>query len=104
MSEVVQLIPSRIKNAAVGGYLTGAVDIIDDSLGKDQQALNALFNATGSSLSNFAAIMMVTFNYGYDASTITSPEWKCVMLDSEDKVLAGVRVDNSVFIADILNS
>ena len=104
MPEVVRLIPSRIKNAAVGGHVAGAVDIVDDSLNQDQEVLNAVFHATSTDFQNFAAIMMIALNYGYDASTATNPEWKYIILDSEDRILAGVKVDNTVFVANILNN
>lgn len=40
MSENVQIIPARLKNASVGGYVAGADDIFDDTLGKDQSVIN----------------------------------------------------------------
>jgi len=38
---------------------------------------------------------------GTTSSTTTNPEWKNLLLDSGDKILAGVRVDGTVFIADL---
>lgn len=32
MNEVIQKIPARIKNMAIGGHVAGADDIIDDEL------------------------------------------------------------------------
>ena len=40
MTEIIQPIPARIKNVAVGGHVAGAEDIIDDNLGKTQQTIN----------------------------------------------------------------
>ena len=45
MSEHINLIPSRIKNAAVGGHVAGTEDIIDDTLNKTQQQINTSFQA-----------------------------------------------------------
>ena len=55
----------------------------------------------GVSLGIIKIISLIT-QYGYDASTIANhPEWTYVITDNADKILAGVRVDNSVFIADL---
>ena len=40
-NEIIEYIPARIKNAANGGHVTGAEDIIDDALGKEQSVINA---------------------------------------------------------------
>ena len=40
MSEHMSPIPSRIYNAAVGGHVCGAVDIVDDALGLEQSSIN----------------------------------------------------------------
>ena len=40
MTEVVQPIPARLKNVAVGGHVAGADDIIDDALGIVQSDVN----------------------------------------------------------------
>lgn len=53
------------------------------------------------SLGIIKIISLIT-QYGYDVSTIANnPEWAYLITDSTDKILAGVRVDNSVFIADL---
>jgi hypothetical protein len=45
-------------------------------------------------------IISLITQYGYDVSTIQNhPEWKYVVLDSNDKVLAGIRVDGSAHMA-----
>ena len=44
------LIPGRLKNIAVSNYLAGASDIIDDSLGKSQQEINAEVTSTEEDL------------------------------------------------------
>lgn len=44
------LIPGRLKNIAVSSYLAGASDIIDDSLGKSQQEINAEVTSTEEDL------------------------------------------------------
>lgn len=41
MTEVIKPIPSRIKSGVVGGYVTGAADIIDDDKNMSQAAINA---------------------------------------------------------------
>ena len=41
MTEIINFIPARLKNAAEGGHVTGAVDIIDDVKGKTQDVINA---------------------------------------------------------------
>lgn len=40
MTEKVSYIPSRLKNAAVGGHVAGVDDIYDDTMGKTQQEIN----------------------------------------------------------------
>lgn len=40
MTEIIQPIPARIKNVAIGGHVAGTEDIIDDTLGKTQQTIN----------------------------------------------------------------
>ena len=40
MTEKISYIPTRIKNAAKGGHVTGTEDIIDDALGKTQAEIN----------------------------------------------------------------
>ena len=48
MTETISYIPSRIKNAAVGGHVAGAEDIYDDEQNKTQAAINAeLIGAIG---------------------------------------------------------
>ena len=38
---------------------------------------------------------------GYDTSTITHPEWERVCLDKDDRILAGIREDGSLYIAEL---
>lgn len=40
MTEAINYIPNRVRNAAVGGHVCGAVDIIDDALGLEQSSIN----------------------------------------------------------------
>lgn len=40
MTEKKSYIPSRLKNASVGGHVAGAADIYDDALEKTQEAIN----------------------------------------------------------------
>lgn len=40
MSENISFIPSRLKNAAVGGHVAGTVDIYDDDIGATQAKVN----------------------------------------------------------------
>lgn len=55
----------------------------------------------GVSLGIIQIISLIT-QYGYDVSTIANhPEWVYVITDSEEKILAGVRIDGSVFIANL---
>lgn len=42
MTEKISYIPSRIKNAAVGGHVAGADDIIDDELQLTQSQINSI--------------------------------------------------------------
>lgn len=54
----------------------------------------------GISLNVIKLITLIT-SLGYDIVTLQNqPEWTYVVTDSEDKILAGVRVDGSVFMAD----
>ena len=41
MTEKYQPIPHRLKNMTVGGHVAGAIDIIDDALGRNQEEVNA---------------------------------------------------------------
>lgn len=55
----------------------------------------------GISLNVIKLITLIT-SLGYDIVTLQNqPEWTYVVTDSEDKILAGVRVDGSVFMADL---
>lgn len=40
MTEAINYIPNRVRNAAVGGHVCGAADIIDDALGLEQSSIN----------------------------------------------------------------
>lgn len=40
--EVIQNIPARLKNMAIGGHVAGADDIMDDDLGMTQDAINKI--------------------------------------------------------------
>lgn len=42
MTEKKSYIPSRLKNASVGGHVAGAADIIDDALNKTQEEINGI--------------------------------------------------------------
>jgi hypothetical protein len=39
--------------------------------------------------------------YEFTSSLIQSPEWEFVITDSDDRILAGKRVDGSIFIAEL---
>ena len=55
----------------------------------------------GISLNVIKLITLIT-SLGYDVVTLQNhPEWSYVVTDSVDKVLAGVKVDGSVFMADL---
>lgn len=55
----------------------------------------------GISLNVIKLITLIT-SLGYDIVTLQNqPEWAYVVTDSEDKILAGVMVDGSVFMADL---
>lgn len=54
----------------------------------------------GVALGIIKVVSLIT-QYGYDVSTIANhPEWSYLITDNADKILAGVRFDGSVFIAD----
>ena len=45
MTEAINYIPNRVRNAAVGGHVCGSADIIDDDLNKEQSQINSeLYN------------------------------------------------------------
>lgn len=46
-------------------------------------------------------IISFMVEFGVQSSSTTNVEWKNLILDSGDKILAGVRVDGTVFIADL---
>lgn len=46
MTETIIPIPARLRSSVVGGHVTGAVDILDDSKNMDQAAINAAVDAT----------------------------------------------------------
>lgn len=39
--------------------------------------------------------------YGTTSSEVTNSEWSNLIIDSQDRILSGVRHDGSIFIADI---
>ena len=41
MTETIMPIPARLRSSVVGGHVTGAVDVYDDSKEQDQQTINA---------------------------------------------------------------
>lgn len=86
MSEVVQLIPSRIKNAAVGGHIAGVEDIYDDSTSKTQATIN-------QDIMNMAAMLMLA-NFAGLPTKVNGPEWKYILTDLEDKILFGKNQGN----------
>lgn len=48
-----------------------------------------------------AVVLPLALQYGYTTSEIDSPEFKKVLLDQNDRVIAGLRTDNSVFVAEL---
>lgn len=52
------------------------------------------------SLKVIKLISLITF-HGYDASNVDSLEWSYLILDSQDKIIAGIKLDGSIFIGDI---
>ena len=49
-------------------------------------------------------VMQITglmIEFGITSSEITNTEWSNLITDSQDKILAGVRRDGSILIADI---
>lgn len=80
MNENISYIPSRLKSAVKDGYVAGAVDILDDSLGLTQaeinglvlgNSLNATFSTTGAVFIGSSSIKCTaTFNTPADRITI----------------------------------
>ena len=52
------------------------------------------------SLKIIKLISLVTYN-GYDATSIVNPEWDYLILDSQDRIIAGIKSNGSIFIGDI---
>lgn len=66
-----------------------------------EQIDNVLLN--GGALGTYDAIrLMAGLQYGgYTVTETTNAEWAYVLTDSANKVLAGVRQDGSLFIAEL---
>lgn len=80
MTEKIQYIPARQKNAAVGGHIGGTEDIIDDALGKEQSQINQ---------ENIVALndrytKDETYSKEQLNSLITTPNQQYVNLSAED--------------------
>jgi len=74
MTEIITYIPTRLKSAVKGGYVTGAADIIDDVQGLSQERINSIVlgNAVSVSLtatkdSNNSAMVKLTASCSIDA-------------------------------------
>lgn len=59
MSEVIQTIPARLKNMAIGGHVAGADDIIDDELGMTQDEINKIVFASNINVSLTSSVSTV---------------------------------------------
>lgn len=58
-----------------------------------------------SPLDAIAEIVSDKFNpSNVDYSEVTSPEWQHVLLDSEERILAGIRIDGTLFISDYVQN
>lgn len=48
-----------------------------------------------------SVVLPLALQYDYTISEIDSPEFKKVLLDQNNKVLAGIRLDGSVFVIEL---
>ena len=68
-------------------------DEIDESIGLGLASPNILYDAVR---------LMAGLQYGgYTVTETTNTEWAYVLVDSADKVLAGVRQNGSLFVAEL---
>ena len=76
MIENKQPIPARLYNAAKGGHVAGAIDIIDDILNKTQDTINqeTVGNGNGSLKEQVAAIERLAHVGDIDIQLTTSPD------------------------------
>lgn len=63
--------------------------------------LDVKLSVLGTNLVRAMRVFALYLGEVESTTTITSPEWSFVITDNEGKILAGVRVDGTVFIADI---
>ena len=75
MTEKVSYIPARLKNAAKGGHVAGAIDIIDDILNRTQDAINqeTVGEGNGSLKEQLAAIERIATIGDIDVQLTTNP-------------------------------
>ena len=50
---------------------------------------------------NVIQIQCYMARYGYETSETTNPEFEFLIIDSENKILAGKRIDGSVLVSDL---
>ena len=50
-------------------------------------------------------VLMLGLSYsGYVVSEITHPEWKEVCVDSQDKILCGIKADGSYYVSSLYSN
>lgn len=100
MTEKISYIPSRIKNAAVGGHVAGADDIIDDDLGLTQNEINRVVFAGNITVGlearkNGAVVSLVFAREAVDISLTASSSVKAsrivITKDGESGSIADVQ-------------
>ena len=85
------LIPNRLKNAAIDGYVAGAVDILDDNLHRNQEDINADIDADVSQLKGDVADRYTKEEVNNILSR--TPETDVVVLDVPDGSTAADVLD-----------
>ncbi len=79
-----------------------AIGLIDD--GANNHILTTKVAKLENKVDSTVKMLAITTGGGYDASTISNPEYQQVITDAEDRILASVDNDNKVFVADLITT
>lgn len=91
MPEKISYIPSRLKNAAKGGHVAGAVDIIDDSLQLTQSEINSIVleNTISTELNVSPNIVFVNMQNTINLTATISLPANITIKQGETQIITG---------------
>lgn len=64
-------------------------------------AVNSALNILPQTVFNSLKATLYISNVDFTTSEVDNPEWSSLLLDNNDCIIAGVRHDNTVFVADL---